>query len=524
MKKIICALLFTFLVSINSYSQVLNYYGTKFSTSQRDLFLTMNRLYFCGSNSAQISIYDPNDSLIFTFQKTANSCDTVSFYPATSPTDNFGNFIKNRYKIIASDSISMYESTGGYTTNGITFISTPTDNFYGTITTHCGYSGINASGNHFEASTLYINSLNAFDDSIRIFANKPHPLMVNPPYFTIPIYAEENWASQAVGDLTGSIIEGSTNSRYQVFAGRLNSGGCCGWNFLNNMSNYMIAKDYVKDEYFTVPYLTRFGDNYRAFTYEDSTEVKINNGAPILLNKGDLLDTVMSVPIKWTGNKNFGLLQISRQQTADSVVNSSTFLNPVFPSNSLITHAYFTSEVVSDSFLVMNKYLNLVCRCKDSSLVFLDSNLLTGFTPYVADSNWCYAQKSISSGLHELQADSGVLAQMYAYGYMRAYSATISGDRVLYPTTGLASITKPDSDLKLVPNPTSGNFNIELLNPGQKIERVEVYNINGQLIFSENTINKKTTTINLIGIQAGIYFVKIYSSNAVYFRKVIVQN
>lgn len=524
MKKIICALLFTLLLYNNLYSQVLNYYGTEFSTSQRDLFLTTKMLYFCGSNSAQISIYDPNDSLIFTFQKTANSCDSVSFYPAQSPTDNFGNFIKNRYKIISSDSISMYESFGGYPSSSLTFISTPTDNFYGTITTHCGYSGINASGNFFEASLVYINSLNAFDDSIKIFANKPHPLMVNPPYFKVPIDAKENWANSAVGDLSGSIIEGSANSKYQVFAGRVSANGCCGWNYLNNMSNYMIAKDYVKDEYFTVPYLTRLGDNYRAFTYEDSTEVKINNGAPILLNKGDLLDTVMSVPIKWTGNKNFGLLQISRQQTADSVVNSSTFLNPVFPSNSLITHAFFTSEVVSDSFAVMNKYLNLVCRCKNTSLVFLDSALLTGFAPYVADSNWCYAQKSISSGLHELQADSGVLAQMYAYGYMRAYSATISGDRILYPTTGLASLSKPESDLKLFPNPNSGNFNIDLLNPAQKIERIEIFNINGQLIFSENNINKKATTINLIGIQAGIYFVKIYSSTAVYNRKVIMQN
>jgi hypothetical protein len=113
---------------------------------------------------------------------------------------------------------------------------------------------------------------------------------------------------------------------------------------------------------------------------------------------------------------------------------------------------------------------------------------------------------------------------MYAYGYMRAYSATISGDRVLYPTTGITSISKPESDLKLFPNPTSGNFNIELLNPAQKIERIEVFNINGQLIFSENNINKKATSINLLGVQAGIYFVKIYSSNAVYFRKVIVQN
>jgi hypothetical protein len=524
MKKNICALIVLMLISQNLYCQVLNYFGTEFSTSQREFFLTTNRLYFCGSNSAQISIYDPNDSLIFTFQKTSNSCDTVSFYPATSPTDIFGNFIKNRYKIIASDSISMYESYGGYLGTSLTFIATPTDNFYSNKNTHCGYSGINSSGNYFEASTLYINSLNAFDDSIKIYANKPHPLMVNPPYFSVRITAKENWTNTAAGDLSGSIIEGSSNSKYQVFAGRVSANGCCAWNGLSPMSNYMIAKDYVKDEYYTVPYLTRLGDNYRAFTYEDSTEIKINNGSPILLNKGDLLDTVMSVPIKWTGNKNFGLLQISRQQTADSVINSSTFLNPVFPSNSLITHAYFTSELVSDSFAVMNKYLNLACRCKDTSLVFLDSNLLTGFAPYVADSNWCYAQKSISSGLHELQADSGVLAQMYAYGYMRAYSATISGDRVLYPTTGLASTLKPENDLKLFPNPTSGNFNIEFLNPAQKIQRIEIFNINGQLIFSENNINKKATTINLIGFQSGIYFVKIHTSNSIYFRKVMVQN
>jgi len=71
------------------------------------------------------------------------------------------------------------------------------------------------------------------------------------------------------------------------------------------------------------------------------------------------------------------------------------------------------------------------------------------------------------------------------------------------PTLGIGSFTK--SEISVYPNPTSGIVNIDTK---LAIEKVNVYNITGQLIQST-----KSTTIDLSGAKTGIYVVKIEFEN-----------
>ncbi len=68
------------------------------------------------------------------------------------------------------------------------------------------------------------------------------------------------------------------------------------------------------------------------------------------------------------------------------------------------------------------------------------------------------------------------------------------------------------------PNPTEGNFTIE----ANDLQWIEVYNINGQKIYSVNKIKNNKTSIDLSKAPKGIYFVKIKSNTETVIEKIVV--
>ena len=75
----------------------------------------------------------------------------------------------------------------------------------------------------------------------------------------------------------------------------------------------------------------------------------------------------------------------------------------------------------------------------------------------------------------------------------------------------------------MFPNPSSGNFNIEL---GRRVLRgtVEIINILGENIFSKNILNEDRMDINLNTISSGIYFVKVFDGHDNFCNKIFFKN
>jgi hypothetical protein len=67
------------------------------------------------------------------------------------------------------------------------------------------------------------------------------------------------------------------------------------------------------------------------------------------------------------------------------------------------------------------------------------------------------------------------------------------------------------------PNPVT---NILTLDNTTEIEKVEVYNITGQLILQQNS-NTQTAEINMSSLAGGAYFVTVYSGNETKRLKII---
>jgi PKD repeat protein len=118
-----------------------------------------------------------------------------------------------------------------------------------------------------------------------------------------------------------------------------------------------------------------------------------------------------------------------------------------------------------------------------------------------------------------------VNSRLYTTGRYSLSSYT----KVIYVTTvtGIASLTDVSGKCNLYPNPNKGEFRINITNlaQDQKAE-VDITNLLGEVVtkipaeVTNNTLNKD---IDLQNTPAGIYFVKVITSDKVYTTKLIIE-
>jgi len=108
----------------------------------------------------------------------------------------------------------------------------------------------------------------------------------------------------------------------------------------------------------------------------------------------------------------------------------------------------------------------------------------------------------------------------------RAYIDTIQGylNPRIYVVLGLGGVLSVnnvvDHSTNIFPNPTKKNITIE--NSNFKINTVELYNIAGQLVKSEN-VNSMSTNLDVSDLKKGIYIIEIKSNETSIRRKLIVE-
>ena len=88
---------------------------------------------------------------------------------------------------------------------------------------------------------------------------------------------------------------------------------------------------------------------------------------------------------------------------------------------------------------------------------------------------------------------------------------------------GIDDIHKETDDVVIFPNPSNGNFVIQLSKNDETISEVIIYNMTGQIL-SKFAVNKKTEYINNMNTLAnGCYFIYIKTQSKSYFKKIVIQ-
>jgi hypothetical protein len=72
----------------------------------------------------------------------------------------------------------------------------------------------------------------------------------------------------------------------------------------------------------------------------------------------------------------------------------------------------------------------------------------------------------------------------------------------------------------IYPNPSNGNFTLKIEKNTEKVDSIEIYTINGQLIYRKTTVS----SLNQIELKVskGIYLLKISHAGKNSYEKVIV--
>lgn len=84
-------------------------------------------------------------------------------------------------------------------------------------------------------------------------------------------------------------------------------------------------------------------------------------------------------------------------------------------------------------------------------------------------------------------------------------------------TTGIKNVS--NDAIAIFPNPTTGILNINAVNANIS---VEIYNVIGERVYSNNNLNKGNNSIDLSNLSNGSYFVKINDNNEISTKKVIL--
>ncbi len=79
-----------------------------------------------------------------------------------------------------------------------------------------------------------------------------------------------------------------------------------------------------------------------------------------------------------------------------------------------------------------------------------------------------------------------------------------------------------NTSFSVYPNPSSGRFSIKIFESTEQNEILEIYNICGMLVFSQNLKNT-VENIDLQPLETGIYMVKVKNSNKQFVKKLIIE-
>jgi|GEM_PF-3138482 len=91
---------------------------------------------------------------------------------------------------------------------------------------------------------------------------------------------------------------------------------------------------------------------------------------------------------------------------------------------------------------------------------------------------------------------------------------------ILFPwTTSLAEVSSENHQVRVFPVPATDRIHIRF--PGRDKHSIELFDITGRKVFTQQSVTEETT-IDVSGLSAGSYMVRVATADRVYVQKIIV--
>lgn len=222
--------------------------------------------------------------------------------------------------------------------------------------------------------------------------------------------------SDAPEDLSGTII--SATSPVAVFG----SHRCA-----NVQSEDAVFCDYLVEqllpvgraglEFITTPLSTRSGDTFRFFALEDGTDVTVGSDPAVRLDRGEFLETVLSVATTVTATKPIQAQQYANSSDFDNVELADPFM-VTLPHAGLFLDSY-TFSTAGSAF--SSHWINVIIPKSASTSLLLDNNPVTEPFGNILGSDYTYVRMLVGQGGHTIAADEPFGLIVYGWNTYESY-------------------------------------------------------------------------------------------------------
>jgi len=203
----------------------------------------------------------------------------------------------------------------------------------------------------------------------------------------------------------------------------------------------------------------------------------------------------------------FGVMIPSGWSVQDSVPYTVICTDPSYNNSGILVYSAARSQTLQDSIPAAPGYFWWGSETDgEASLIYLDS---------------LYITPRIFVG-----SAAGAFFVRYAIGDVNYWDRNPADDLsapipiTIYDPVGLDEMLS-EANIRFYPNPVSNKLTIEFKQYRQQVVDMGIFNLNGQMIKHEKLLHS-ATTINLEGVETGIYFVRLRNGKSTETHKIII--
>ena len=284
-------------------------------------------------------------------------------------------------------------------------------------------------------------------------------------------------------------------------------------------------------------------DIFRILAAEDSTDVFFNGNKLTSLHKGGVFQGNLTIAAEITSPKPIMVAQYKKTggdnsssggqlQYGDPFMMILSSTNQFLPSYRFINAEGYDNQNPSGVYKDYQFVTVISPKSVQASVKFDGMPVNLSLFKNIGTSDYSYAQIKTSSGIHTVQADSGVGVLVYGYGMANSYGYNAGIGNIVQQPTSIEETAAAQGAFHLDflhPNPVqSGEIvHIAFEVPKTTFTRIQLYDIHGNIVaepLAQLAIKGKSSAmIETNSLPAGFYSCVLKTHDAVLTQTLIIQ-
>lgn len=170
-------------------------------------------------------------------------------------------------------------------------------------------------------------------------------------------------------------------------------------------------------EFITAPLFSRRGDTFRFFATENDTEITIGTAAPVLRNRGEFVERVLTAATRVTATKPILAQQYANSSDYDGAADADPFMLTLAHTGQFLDE--YTIVTAGSEF--SSHYANVIIPTSAKGTLLLDGAASGATFLDVSGSSYSCAQIELTPGSHTFSAGASFGVAVYGWNEYESY-------------------------------------------------------------------------------------------------------